>query len=72
MECKGLAVTTTEAKKIKNLYDQLDEYDRRPIALKPRVQRRKYASGRFKKKNRSGYRSIETMKRLAYIIYLHL
>lgn len=66
MECNGLAVNGTEVKKIKNLYDQLEEYDKRPILFKPRCQRKKNASGRFKKKNRSGYKSIETMKRLHF------
>ena len=63
MDLEGLAVTNSQAKEIQKRYDDLLEYDKRPIKFKPRLQ--KAPRGRFarSKGNRSGHISVEAMKR---------
>ena len=58
---EGLAVTNAQAREIQKLYDDLLEYDKRPIVFKPRLQRS--SRGRFARSKRSGHISLEAMKR---------
>ena len=54
-------VTDAQIDKIKQLYDDLEEFDRRPLKFPPRY---KKAKGRFKQtKNRSAHIGIEALAR---------
>lgn len=61
LELEGLCVTNAQAKKIKTLYSQLLEYDRRPITYRPRQV--KQPRGRFARSKRVGHDTVEAMKR---------
>ena len=59
----GLYVTNQKAEQIQHLYQQLSEFDKRPLTFKPRV--RKPQHGRFarSKPYRKGHVSVEAVKR---------
>ena len=63
MDLEGLAVMNAQAKEIQKRYDNLLEYDKRPIKFRPRLQ--KPPRGRFarSKGNHSGHISVDAMKR---------
>ena len=63
MELSGLCVTNSQAREIKQLYDDLLDYDKKPLVFKPKLQ--KPQRGRFacSKSSRSGYVNISSMKR---------
>ena len=58
----GLSVTNSQAKEIKRLYDNLLEFDKRPLVFKPRP--RNTLKGRFGRTKRvGGHVNVDTMKR---------
>ena len=57
----GLSVTTSQAEKIKKLYDKLLDYDKKPLIFDKRKSRP--SRGRFARIKRSGHVSAETVKR---------
>ena len=58
----GLCVSTSEAKEIERLYDDLIDYDKRPLVFQPVVH--KPPKGRFARSKRtSGYPTVDHMKR---------
>ena len=58
----GLCVSTSEAKEIERLYDDLIDYDKRPLVFQPVVHRP--PKGCFARSKRSsGYPTIDHMKR---------
>ena len=66
LSLSGMAVTTEQARRIRSLYNDLDEYDRRPLSFSPQSSPQK-TRGRFgrSKGYRSGHTTIENMKRQA-------
>lgn len=64
IELDGLAVTTSQAQDIEDLYDRLVDYDKTPILFKPQPLRP--SRGRFGRKMQSGHMSVEAMKRLHF------
>ncbi|XP_072050117.1 uncharacterized protein [Amphiura filiformis] len=60
---RGLCVTNKQAQKIKTLWKDLLDFDKKPITFKPVV--KKPPQGRFKqtKKYQSGYHGVEAMRR---------
>lgn len=57
----GLSVSTSEAKEIERLYDDLLDYDKRPLVFQPVVH--KPPKGRFARTKRSNHPSVDHMKR---------
>ena len=59
----GLSVAGAAAKRILELYQKLEEFDKRPLIFKPRPQ--KPPRGRFgrSKSYRSGHNTVDNMKR---------
>ena len=61
LSLQGLSVTNRQAERIKTLYSQLLEFDKKPILFRPRAVRP--SRGRFVRKKGSGFRGVEAMKR---------
>ena len=62
MSLRGLSVSTVDAENIIQLYNNLDDYDKRPLVYKSVV--RRPPTGRFgRKKKRSGHIGVVAMKR---------
>ena len=57
----GLSVTTSQAEKIKKLYDNLLDYDKKSLIYDKRKSRPSW--GRFARTKRSGHVSAETVRR---------
>ena len=59
---KGISVTKKQAERMIHLYDELDEYDKRPLTYKSVI--RKPSTGRFaRSKHRSGHVGTEAVAR---------
>lgn len=56
----GLAITNSQAREIKKLYNDLLPYDKKPLAFEPIT--RKPSHGRFAR-SKSGHVGVEQMKR---------
>ncbi|KAK3720983.1 hypothetical protein QZH41_018540, partial [Actinostola sp. cb2023] len=61
VELDGLSVTNAQARVIKELYENLLDYDKKPISFKTRPV--KPTRGRFARSKRSGHVTLEAMKR---------
>ena len=61
VELQGLCVSDSDAAKIKELYHNLLEFDRRPLVFKPRPV--SIPRGRFGRRKRPSYAGEEHMKR---------
>ena len=62
---EGLFVTNAQAEVVKQLYDNLLDYDKEPLKYHPMYQTPRSTHGRFARKYRSGHVGVETMKRYA-------
>ena len=58
---RGLSVTNTQAERLIALYTNLPDFDKRPIVFNPRPH--KPSRGRFARKKRAAFQSVEAMKR---------
>ena len=63
LKLTGLSVLSAEVEHIVQLYNDLDEFDKRPVTYRPRPQRP--VRGRFarSKGNRSGHVSVDNVRR---------
>lgn len=63
LKLTGLSVSSAEAEHIVQLYNDLDEFDKRPVTYRPRPQRP--VRGRFarSKAHRSGHVSVDNVRR---------
>ena len=61
LDLTGLYVTNAEAQNIQQLYDQLLEYDKRPLTFKPVPLKR--SRGRFRRSKKSGHVGVKQMER---------
>ena len=64
LDLKGRCVSTSQAEAIKKLYNELDEFDKRPLVYKPRKPSTKNP-GRLGKKRflRSGHDTVDMVRR---------
>ena len=62
VELEGISVTNSQAEKLKSLYVQLVDYDKKPVIFerRPRLEQQ---DGVSSKKNKSGHTGLETMRR---------
>ena len=61
---KGLCITNQQARVIQELYQELLEYDKRPLVFKP-SETITPARGSFGRSKRGGHISVDNMKRYA-------
>lgn len=61
LSLSGLSVTNTQASQIQHLYEDLAEYDKRPLVFKPRAH--PPSRGRFGRSKRGSHISVDYMKR---------
>ena len=59
---EGISVTNSQAGKIKRLYDQLSDYDKKPVLFKPKSRTDQTTN----KRKKSGHTPVKDMKRLVY------
>ena len=69
LSLKGLSIKATQVENIKQLYQNLMEFDKRPLQFSPRVKVSRLR-GRFaKSRSQSGHISIDCVKRYVYNVH---
>ena len=69
LSLKGLSIKASQVESIKKLYQNLMEFDKRPLQFSPRVKASRLR-GRFaKSRSQSGHISIDCVKRYVYSVY---
>lgn len=69
LSLKGLSVKASQVESIKRLYDNLTEFDKRPLQFSPLVKASRLR-GRFaRSRSQSGHISIDCVKRYVHVYY---